>query len=257
MKHKSLLLGLGLAVGCTYKTYKTYNEAPIGAADDEDAGVHESLASGGAGGSAAGGTGGDGGSAQLGGAGGTGLAEGAACTGCVRLSVLPGRVAEYQLELEPRLNLASSLVLFRVRVRDFVGDLQLTAYVESGDHVPNNEYNEEAVSATATLNTAAGWQDVGIDLQPFPPFSPPVLLDAGGTAGGSFSAGFPFDKSRVERIGLRVIPLSQFGLFTPGTVELDAVTSSPQQSLDVRFSSDQGGFELFDPESASVTFVPG
>ena len=260
MKHRSVLVGLCLAAGCTYNTYKTSSDAPIGVGDD-DAGARESLGTGGtagaAGSTATAGTGGDAGSALVSNAGSSALPAGPACTGCVQLAVVTGRVAEYQLEFDARRNLSNSLVLWRVRVRDYVGDVQLAAYAESGDHSdPSRGFSPESAASFVTLNAAAGWQDVGIDLQPVEPFSPPILLDAGGAAGGSFNPGTPFDKSRVERIGLQVHPFGQSGVFTPATVELDAVTFSPQQNLRLEFSADQGGFELVDPESGSVTFVP-
>lgn len=254
MKHRTLAIALCLAAGCTYNTYKTYNDAPI-AAGDEDAGVHEAVA-------AAGG-GGDGGSAGTGGQGGSSLGEAGSsalpssdCAGCVRLAILSGRTAEYQLEFDSRRNLASSLVRWRLRVRDYVGDVQVVAYVESGDHLgPEQGFAAEGTSTFVSLNAAAGWQDVGIDLVSAPSFRPPTFVDAGGSAGGTFDNGNPFDKTRVERVGLRITPFSQSGLFTPATVELDSVTFTGQPSLDGDFSSDQGGFELLDPDTATVTFV--
>ncbi|MEO8179082.1 MAG: hypothetical protein ABI895_09640 [Deltaproteobacteria bacterium] len=261
MKHRSICVALCLGAGCTYNTYKTYNEAPSSAGDD-DAGVHEPVgavgatSAGGAGGGA--GTTGQGGSA-LGEAGSSAL-SGSDCSGCVRLSVLSGRSVEYQLEFDSRQNLASSLVRARVRVRDYVGDVQLVMYIESGDHVdlqqgPQQGNSSEGVASFVTLNAAAGWQDVGIDLQPVEAFRPPSFADAGGTAGASFDAGNPFDKTRVERVGLQVTPLGQFGVFTPATLELDALTFAPQENLNVGFSTDPGGFELVDPESGTASFV--
>jgi hypothetical protein len=257
MKHRTICMALCLAAGCTYNTYKTYNEAPIGASD-EDAGVHEPVAA--AGTAGAGGDGGGGGTA---GAGGSALGEagssalpGPDCSGCVRLAVLSSRTAQYQFEFDPRRNLSSTLVRARVRVRDYVGDVQVAMYIESGDHLsPQQGFGVETVTSFVSLNAAAGWQDVGIDLQPVEEFRAPYFIDAGGSAGAGFNPGYPFDKARVRRVGLQVSPLGQFGTFTPATVELDALTFAPGENLNVEFSSDVGGFELVDPESATVTFV--
>jgi hypothetical protein len=175
----------------------------------------------------------------------------------VRLSVLSSRVAEYQLQFASRRDLSTSLVLWRVRVRDYVGDVQLMAYVESGDHIgPEGGFTPEGASTSVNLNASSGWQDVGIDLAPFEPFREPVFLEGEGSAGAAFVAGNPFDKSRIQRVGLRIQPLAQSGVFSPATVELDAVTFSAPQNSNVDFSTDAGGFELVDPESATVTHAP-
>jgi hypothetical protein len=141
-----------------------------------------------------------------------------------------------------------------------VSDVNLTAYIESGEHaeIPQQFFAPESSITSVTLNSASGWQDVGIDLAQISPFQAASFDQAdGGTAGGSFNSGFPFDKSRVRRVGLIIQPYAGTGLFTPATLELDSVTFSTAPDLNVEFSTGPGGFELLDPESATLSHVPG
>ena len=57
--------------------------------------------------------------------------------------------------------------------------------------------------------------------------------------------------------GLRIQPNVGSGVFTPATLELDSVTLSTAEGLNVDFSTRPGGFELVDPESATLSHVPG
>jgi hypothetical protein len=50
-----------------------------------------------------------------------------------------------------------------------------------------------------------------------------------------------------------VQPIFQQGTFTPATLELDSVTFSTREGLNVDFSANQGGFELLEPDSATST----
>lgn len=258
MKHRNALLAsLCVAAACTYKEYNTYNQI-VGAAD---AGYDPELPSGQGGSSAPSGGGGAGGTAE-GGRGGLGGSGGDAasspdplgCAGCVRLSVLTGRSAEFQREYSPRVDLSESLVRFRVRVRDYNGPVSVEMYVESEDHVAGVHINEAAYSF-ASLQASAGWQDVGIDLAQQEAFLAPGFVD-GGAAGGSFNPGVPFDKSRVERIGLRVTPADSSGVLTPAIFEIDALTFSTPDGLNLDFSVDEAGFELVDEDAATATHVP-
>jgi len=261
MQHQArILIALWIAAGCTYKEYNTYEVL-----GGEDAGPREVVGQGGAAGAGQGGTGGAAGTAggagssagSAGSAGSSGIEPGADCTGCARISVLSSRVAEYQLEFDSRRNLSNSLLLWRVRVRDYVDNVQVMAYVESGDHIgPEGGYTQEGAFSYVIMNASSGWQDVGIDLGTFQAFRAPSIQDVdGGGAGAGFDPGNPFDKSRVERVGLRIQPLSPSGVFTPATVELDAVTFSAPQDLSADFSADQAGFELVDPEAATISLV--
>ncbi|MEY2930572.1 MAG: hypothetical protein RL033_1321 [Pseudomonadota bacterium] len=257
MKHRTALLAsLCVAAACTYKEYNTYNQ--IGGPDD--AGIDRQLASGQGGSSAPNGGGGAGGTDA--GAGGLGSSGGSAgsspdalgCTGCLRLSVLTGRSAELQRDYSPRLDLSESLVRFRVRVRDYGGPVNVEMYVESDDHVAGSHINEAAYSS-ASLQASAGWQDVGIDMALQDSFLAPGFVD-GGAAGGGFNPGVPFDKSRVERVGLRVSPADSSGVLTPAIVEIDGLTFSTPDGLNLDFSADGAGFELVDEDAATVTHIP-
>ena len=262
MKHRTLIVGLCIAAGCTYNEYKNYYTTPEeGAVYASDAGIDRASNGGssGAGGGSGAGSAGQAGSAAAA-AGGGGAPPGEDCTGCARISVLSGRAADYQLDFASRQNLSTSLVLFRVRVRDYVGDVYVTAYIESGDHLaPEQGLAAESQAITVTLNVGSGWQDVGMDLQQVQAFQAPRFEDdaGGGTAGGAFNPGFPFDKSRVRRVGMRIAPNAGFGVFTPATLELDSVSFSSAPALNVDFATDPGDFELVDPESGSVSHVGG
>lgn len=260
MKHQTLVAAFCIAAGCTYNEYKSYYTTPEeGTIGGSDAGVSDTGRSGspGTGGSSSVGAAGSAGSSNAGNGGSSSSSED--CTGCELIRVQSGRTADYQLDFDSRRNLSESLVLFRVRVRDYVGSVNLTAYIESGDHadIPQQFFAPESSITSVALDTASGWQDVGIDLQQISPFQAASFDEAdGGTAGGSFNSGFPFDKSRVRRVGLVIQPNAGSGLFTPATLELDSVTFSTAPDLNVDFSTGPGEFELVDPESGSVSHVP-
>lgn len=256
MKHRTALLVAVSVAACTYKEYNTY-EAPR-LTDPTDSGVATpNRGQGGASGSGQGGDagrGGDAGSIAAGGGAGD-TSDASECTGCARIAVLSNQNAEYRLELEPARNLSNTTVLARIRVRDFVGDVYVSGFVRSGDR-PENEVQ----FGSSSFNATSGWQTLGIDLREVQAFQAPAFIDAGGIggfAGGGFDSGFPFDKRRVESIGLHITPQAGSGIFTPATVELDGLTFSNEPELDVDFSVDAGGFELVAPESATVTVVPG
>lgn len=254
MKHRTLALAAVVIGACTYNEYNTYNRieaADAGSGPSSSVGGSSGQSGvAGAGGSSASqaGNGGSGGSA--------GAGDAAGCSGCVRLSVLTNRSADYQREYSSRLDLSESLVTFRVRVRDYTGPVNLIVYIESGDHAEDGGLTAEGTAAFATVGADAGWQDVGIDLSPVQPFREPEFIDAGGFAGGGFDPGQPFDKSRVERIGLRVSPSDSSGVLTPAILEIDALNISTPGGLSVDFSADDADFELVDPDSATVTHVP-
>lgn len=253
MKHRTAAIAGALFAACTYNEYNNYNRV---VAADAGAGPDRGSAAGGASGQPGGAGAGGSQASQAGSGGSGGTADAAGCSGCVRLSVLTGRSADYQREYSPRLDLSQSLVTFRVRVRDYAGPVILLTYVESGDHLPSGNFTEEGTSSTSTLQAEDGWQDVGIDLAQVAPFRAPEFTDAGGFGGGGFDPGVPFDKSRVERIGLRMSPADSSGVLTPAILEIDALNISSPAGLSLNFSADDADFELVDEDSATVTHVP-
>jgi hypothetical protein len=253
MKHRNLVLAAAAVAACTYNEYNTYNSVAA-----PDAGVDPVSAAGGSSGQSVAGAGGsDTSQAGTGGSGGSaGAGEGAGCSGCVRLSVLTGRTADYQRVYSPRVDLSDALVTFRVRVRDYVGPVNVVMYVASDDHFADGGFTPETSVASSTLQADAGWQDVGIDLEGVAAFREPEFIDAGGAAGSGFDPGQPVDKSRVEAIGLRVSPIDSSGVLTPAILEIDALEVSSPPGLSLSFSADAADFELVDEDTATVTHVP-
>ena len=235
------LLGVAAVAvaACTYNEYNTYNEV-----SSEDAGVRSSVAgAGGDGQSGAAGAsaGGDG----SGGAAGTGGA-GPDCTGCLRLTMTSNASRNLRLEFDAAQDLSQTQLVWRMRARDFTGNIYLTFYAASGSSA-----DEQVALSSVSLAGGAGWQDLGADLGALQPFSPPSFIDAGGAAGSGFDPGFPFDKSEVERIGVLVQPDVPAGVFTPLTLEIDSVAFSNRTELSATLSSSDGGFELVEADGSS------
>jgi hypothetical protein len=253
MKRKFAWSVLAVALSCTYKEYNTY-EAPRLVEDAGSSAAGHGGTSGGSGGvGGASGSGGEAGSVSVGGTGGSagsGVETGTDCTGCARVGVLSNRVADYRLELPETTNLSNTVILARIRIRDYVGDVYVSGYLQSG-----NQPEEELTFGGVPFNTGSGWQTVGIDLSDVDAFRAGSFIDGGGFAGSGFDSGFPFNKRRVDRIGLRIAPSAASGVFTPATVELDSFTFSDVPALNVDFSTNVGGFALVDSVDATATFV--
>lgn len=254
IRHRLLLVGLvglaGLITACTYKEYNTYNEVRgADAGSTEQGGGASGAGQGGAAGSA-GVAGAGGSSGQTGVAGAAGLPTDPDCTGCLRLTMSSRSARNLRLEFPDVQNLSEAQMTWRVRVRDFTGDVSMNFYAQSGDSVTDN-----MALSYVPLSNAAGWQEIGADLSTVPAFSPPLFSDAGGLNGGAgagFDAGFPFDKAEVERVGVILAPNVPDGVFTPLTLEIDSVSFSGHPDLNATFASSDAGFTLVDADGAVV-----
>jgi hypothetical protein len=236
-QRRILLLALtGVASACTYNEYKTYNEVR-----DEDAGAPGRA---GAGASATAGTGGAGQVGTAAGAG--GAAADVNCAGCLRLSMTSGAFTNLRLEFSDDENLSSSRMTWRMRVRDFTDDVVVSFYAQSGDTIDDN-----MPLSSLTLNSSAGWQEVGGDLSQVQAYVASTFFDAG-VGGSGFDPGFPFDKRRVERVGVTAVANVPNGVFSPLTIEIDSVTFSDHPELNATFSADDGGFQLVEVDGATT-----
>jgi hypothetical protein len=242
-RHACWTLASIAIAACTYNEYNTYNEVSVG----PDAGSPVGQAGAGQSGAGAGVSGAAGSGGQAGAAGAGGGTAGEACTGCLRLTASTNTARNIRLEFDDDQNLATSQMTWRMRVRDFTGDVYLSFYAESGSG------QEDTIGlSSVTLNGANDWQDVGADLSGLPDFSPPAFIDAGGVGGNSFDPGFSFDKRKVERVGVSISPNIQTGVFTPFAIEIDSVSFSGRAELGVTFASNDGGLRLVAVDGAQI-----
>lgn len=241
-----LQVGLaGLITACTYEEHNTYNDVRVVAdAGSAEAGGAAGSSQGAAGSGQAGAAGS---SAGAGGAGANGTAT-EDCTGCLRLTVSSRTTRNLRLQFPAAQNLSESLIIWRMRVRTSTNPVQVGFYAQSG------AANDFMYFSSVTLSTESGWQDVGADLGPIPAFAPEVYFDAGldSGAGNIFEQGFPFDKSKVERVGVLIYPGVPDGFFTPLTIEIDSVSFSSQPELNANLSSSDDDFALVDADDALI-----
>ncbi len=242
----------GSFAACTYNEYTYTGQGGTGDEQSGRAGDTGAGATGG-GGSGSGGSsqqaGGGGSSSTEAGAAGEGPSSADGCTGCLQLELPPNSETNLQLAFSSNRNFSRTTLGWRVRVRDFTGDVNISAYAENADP-------SLVVASSASLTVATGWQDVGIDLEPIEEFREPAFVDAGGFGGGGFDPGNPFDKSRIRAIGLVIQPISALGNLTPAVIEVDRVTFSNLDGGNINFSTDDGDVELVDSDDAELTHVP-
>jgi hypothetical protein len=169
------------------------------------------------------------------------------CTGCLRLTASPDATRNIRLEFADAENLSATRVTWRMRVLGFTGNVYLAFYAQSG-----NTVDDFITLTNVTLDSSAGWQDVGSDLGGLPPFAPAVFIDGGGVGGNGFDPGFPFDKSKVERFGVSINASAPSGVFTPFSIEIDSVAFSDHAELSATFASTDGGYQLVQTEGDSI-----
>jgi hypothetical protein len=164
------------------------------------------------------------------------------CSGCLQLRVPGAEYADLQLQLGTTWDLSSSVIAWRVRVRDFAGEVSAVPYVQSGDRP-----DDEARPQSSTWNEPADWQQIQFDLGAAVP-------DGGSAAPGAASVvGGSFDATRVRRLGIAFQVGDAAGA---ATLEIDAVTFSEVPALNADFAASPSGFVLVDSSGVTLGHVP-